>query len=274
MHTKWNMTFFLFMGFIGAGLLLYSALNLLSDKNHLHRSISALAASASAISSVLIVTMGLNDPSKLINILGRPFAGFSSAVVMQIIIALAGLLLFFKSIGKKPVKLAWVSVGVFVVSVFCLSRVYMISTRPALNSIILFILFLLLSLQTTGLFMVTKNRIFADNIKKTSFILISVSCFYGLGLLLFAIRTIGLNPEDRVLQPGKLLLGELAPIFWGIVILTFIIPLAFYLYSFLSRKIKMAPLVRLVNLVGVFMLSILINQMPTISRGIDGRFLS
>lgn len=274
MHTKWNMTFFLFMGFIGAGLLLYSALNLLSDKNHLHRSISALAASASAISSVLIVTMGLNDPSKLINILGRPFAGFSSAVVMQIIIALAGLLLFFKSIGKKPVKLAWVSVGVFVVSVFCLSRVYMISTRPALNSIILFILFLLLSLQTTGLFMVTKNRIFADNIKKTSFILISVSCFYGLGLLLFAIRIIGLNPEDRVLQPGKLLLGELAPIFWGIVILTFIIPLAFYLYSFLSRKIKMAPLVRLVNLVGVFMLSILINQMPTISRGIDGRFLS
>lgn len=274
MHTKWNMTFFLFMGFIGAGLLLYSALNLLSDKNHLHRSISALAASVSAISSVLIVTMGLNDPSKLINILGRPFAGFSSAVVMQIIIALAGLLLFFKSIGKKPVKLAWVSVGVFVVSVFCLSRVYMISTRPALNSIILFILFLLLSLQATGLFMVTKNRIFADNIKKISFILISVSCFYGLGLLLFAIRIIGLNPEDRVLQPGKLLSGELAPIFWGIVILTFIIPLAFYLYSFLSRKIKMAPLVRLVNLVGVFMLSILINQMPTISRGIDGRFLS
>ncbi len=94
---------------------------------------------------------------------------------------------------------------------------------------------------------------------------------YGLGLLVFMLRLSSLTPPDRVLGIDALLSGTLAPLFWLMVLCTFALPLVISTMSVKMKKQSPAIVYGAVCTAGMFLMSMLITQMPLIARGINNR---
>lgn len=273
MQTKWNMTFFLFLGMISAALLLCSLFCSLREERRTLCRVSALTAFLGSLSAVLVIAFGLNNPAKLVNILGRPLIGLSSAIISQILVAFAALVMFVRNNTRKSIGYTVIVCVFSLIAVFSLSRLYMINTRPALNSFLLVILFTLITLQLAGSFLRSETWEGHETVTYANSMLL-ITGLYGISLIGFILRIGWLNPEDRVFQIQKLVAGSLAPVFWGLVIFSLVVPLLFYFWARTSETVLRTHLDKVINLVGVFVLSVLINQMPVVSRGINGRFLS
>lgn len=254
MNTKWNMAFFMFLGIAAAVLLLYTAI----DKDNTKRPFAALVSGACAAAAFAVIAAGLNDPSKIITILSTPRKGFSGAVIMQVITCVSALFVFFK-LREKGVIVSVLAAAVAVLSVCALSKIYMISTRPALNTYLVTAVMLLLTVQISA-------TAAGDNGKRYTNMLLGINLAYGLSLALFAIRLRMLAPQDRILDFTNIFSGSLAPVFWGVVILTLVIPLICTLIKLKQRFLPASS-----SAAGAFLLCMLISQMPVIEKGVNNR---
>ena len=87
--------------------------------------------------------------------------------------------------------------------------------------------------------------------------------------MIFTLRINMLVPKDRALDFLNVLCGSLAPIYWGAVLCTFVVPFAFSLIALKGKTVPKA--VNFVSIVGIFLITLLINQMPVIAQGINNR---
>lgn len=260
MNVRWDMVLFMFAAFVGASALLHSAINA-DEENRPWTAIISVIAAAVAFA---IIVAGLNDPAKIITVLRAPTKGFSSAVSMQIIAAVAALFVFFKA--KDNIKVALgIALVVSLCSVMSLSRIYMISTRPALNSILITIMLAALFFQTVCILNANKADVFRKAMP-------AVCAVYGVMAIAFAVRLKMLVPEDRILRFAEMTAGYMAPLYWGMILCTLIVPLAYAGVNAAKNKGTVASLaVSAVNAIGVFLLFMLICQTLVIEKGINNR---
>ncbi|QAR32672.1 hypothetical protein EP073_04385 [Geovibrio thiophilus] len=262
MLTKWNMTFFLFFGLIGAALLLGNALRSLQSEK-LNR-IFVFAAAVASVICLTVLALTISSPLKLLNILGHPSSGLSSAVITDILLIPAAFVLLRKTEKGKTAEILIAAVSV--VCIYCFSRVYMVVTRPALNSVTVFAMLFLQCLLAALFFSEQYKR---EKLFRTIY-LAAISA-YGVVSAVFLFRIGFLAVPDRVLQLQRLFQGDLAFLFWFTAAATFFVPAGFILFSgFLRTDYKRFVIISC--LTGLFALSMLINQMPVVSRGVDGRF--
>lgn len=271
MHTKWNMTVFLFIGLISAGILLYTAIDMLISQHRQERFKYAITMTISGFTAILVIALGLNNPANLINILARPETGLSSAVLSQIIVAIFGIVLFFRKVQGRFIPIF--SACLFVLSVFCMFKLYMISTRPALNTFLLFLLLLVVAAQPVASLIVTKMIGGIDNVKRNSAIMLGSIGICTVVFLAFLIRLNGLTPSDRILTFYQVVGGSLASVFWAMIVFIIIIPTGLFSYSFVKQKFVLVVVCRVSATVGIFLLCILINQMQAASIAVEGRIL-
>ncbi|GAB1537354.1 hypothetical protein ADMFC3_29850 [Geovibrio sp. ADMFC3] len=269
MNTKWNMVFFMFLGLTGAALLLYASLAACFNKRDKHKYF-ALSAGISSASASLIILLGLNEFSRMLNILMRPYSGLSTALLMQLAAAFFSFLLFFK--GKTSSAVRNISVIVSLAAVFCLARNYMIITRPALNTY-LFSAFLIVSAIFAAWNLISINKDLTLDEALTSNAGAVIISVYGLILLIFSLRVGWLEPEDRIFSFAKLIYGSYAPIFWMTVVLSFAVPLAITVFSSVRKKAVASVICCASFAAGIFLLSVLINQMPVLNDSINNRFI-
>lgn len=267
MHTKWQMTFFMSLGLMNAGLLLCTAAFMLNRLWERALNYTA-AASLAGLLAIICVALGLNSPAGLISLLAKPGAGLSSAVISQAAAAALCAALYFKK--ARGAAAAAVTAAVSVLILYCMFRLYMISTRAALNTALLFALFAAFAAQFASALAVTDGT---GAFRKNS---AAALCIIGVNALVFAVfilRIKALTPPDRILSFGQLVSGSLAPVLWGTVIAMFIIPAALSLFAPLKRNFAVNTVFRLSAAAGIFLLSILVNQMPAMSGAIGGRML-
>lgn len=267
MHTRWSITIFLFFGVLSAGMTVLPAIRRTFWKEiglQPYR-LSNLAAAFCAFIAVAAVTLSLNDPAKLINILGRPAAGLSSAIIAQILVLLAALY----NLGKgSPDKrgLHYVSAAVALYAVFCLFHIYMISTRPALNTPILLILLLLV----TFVFSLLAAALFPDKSedrKKQSLFLLAGTILCGICLILFVMHLLYLPKGDRIFSFAQLTTGIYAPLFWISLVFLAIVPALYARYGYHRQGLCLPSAVLCIFLFGLFTFCGLVNQMPAIVHG-------
>lgn len=257
MNTRWNMTFFLFMGMLGAAVLVWSILHHHKDRK---RPVASLIAAICAAVAFGVILFGLNHPAKIVNILGSPKKGFSGAVLMQIIVIFTGVITFTK-LRNRNYALSIASVLIAALSVAALSKVYMISTRSALNSYLLTVVMIFMVLQASAHF---------DNSARSIKAWLAVNIIYGISVLVFMIRLGG--QQDRVLDLSNVLSGSLAPLFWSFAALSFIIPFACWVISAVKGKIVFnTSFYRIVNAMGMFLFCVFVNQMPVFTQAINNR---
>ena len=259
MNVRWDMSFFMFVSFVGASFLLCSILTTNCSRRPLLSIVSAVAAAT----SFAIIVAGLNNPAKIITILSVPYKGFSSAVSMQVIVIVASLFVFFKIRENSKVVSAIVLV-VSLASVISLSRIYMISTRPALNSILVSLMLIVLLFQTACIMSGNGTSVLRR-------IIPAVSAVYGVTALAFVVRLKMLAPQDRILNFMEVTSGYIAPLYWSMILCTFIIPFSYACANAVKDRGKAALVVSAVNAVGVFLLFLIICQTPVIARGINNR---
>ena len=262
MHTRWSIAFFLFWGLVSVGLMFLPVFSGCADgtRSRIYR-FSLLVSAFCGCVAVATVAFSLNSPGNLINILGNPWAGLSSAIIAQIAIILVALIGFFKgSSGQR--NLVYGSAGVGIYSLFCLFRMYMISTRPALNSFVLFALLLVLTMELTSLFRLSFCSDSFTGINKQSllypFLTIAAGCLLGV----FTIRLLLLSNPDRIFTFSGLTNGIYAPFFWSVVVLIFILPTVHAIYSFKKKVTSFSRVVCFIFLFGLFVFCSLVNQMP------------
>lgn len=262
MHTNWHMTWFLFFGLIGAALLFYEALKI-KDTEKEERQVSLLFAAGAGILAVCAVALKLNSLTNLINILAKPSTGFSSAVISQIVAAVFALAVFYK---KPKVKTASVLAAVvFVYEIFCLFRLYKIATRQALNTVVLFLFFAALSAFAGAVFKSFQSH----SVNRQVFAV--TAALAAILMAVFVIRLGLIEPPDRVIGLSMLMYGNLAPVFWGMVI-TFIA--AVLTQVMLTPKYIYLPYISAAcALLSIFLLSVIVNQLPALSRAVEGRML-
>jgi len=264
MHTRWSITVFLFFGILSAGLLLLPAICRLFGINTASRPyrVSNMAAALSAAAAVAAVALSLNAPANLINILGKPAAGLSSAIIAQLVVLVAALFCFFKGAPDKR-GLDYFSAAVAVYAVFCLFRIYMISTRPALNTPVLLIVLLL---TTLALSMLVAAMLPArdGNQEKFPLFLLGVSTSCGIGQLAFCLRLLFLPKEDRILSFTQLTTGSYATLFWISLILLALVPALQSAYRYKKQRSLFPSTVLGLYLIGLFAFCGLVNQMPAI----------
>ena len=261
MLTKWNMTFFLFFGMLSASMALGGAFRALQQEKPYRA--AAFAGAAAAVISAAVFCFTIGSPMKIMNILGHPASGLSSAIIADILLIPAGLLLLKK---RENGTISGIATAVFTtVCIYCFSRVYMIVTRPALDTPAVFLMFLFLCMYI-ALFLLNDWR-------KESFIFrfyVTAVSAYCITAVFFLYRVGSASVHDRVLQLPKLLSGDLACLFWSSVVVTLIAPAAALAVSFI--KVKYRLFVFVCGTAGLFLLSMLVNQMPVVSRGVEGRF--
>lgn len=267
MYTKWQMTFFLFLGIVNAGILLCIAAKMIADSREKAERYS-LAVFLTSLFAVLSVALGLNNPAGIINILAKPGTGLSSAVISLAVSAVFGLVLFI----RKPsgMYIAFTSAAVSAAVIFCLSKLYMISTRPALHTFLLLSLFIVLSVQFASVLAVTDSSCSNSFFRKKSIISL---CILSVSVLLFAafiLRIKMLTPPDRILSFEQLTSGSLAPVMWGAVFTMFVIPALASFIPALRKQPALNTIFRLSAALGIFLLSILINQMPAMTGTVGG----
>lgn len=271
MNTKWNMTFFMFIGLAGACMLLYSSaagyFNRYSSTKH---RIYALPAGVSCTAAALIVLLGINDFSRMLNILMRPYSGLSSAVLAQVAAAFAGFILFFRDSGKQTLKA--VSVLLSLVSVFCIARYYMMVARPALDTHILTMLFMAAVIFGTWLLM-SLNSDFNSGAEAEIKTGLGIVAVCGILLAVFVARMAFLTAEDRILSAHKLIAGDYSILFWALAVLLFFVPFALLIISLAKKRLCMPVLCGASFAAGVFLLSVLINQMPVVKDSINNRII-
>lgn len=259
----------MFSGLAGVTLLLYAALTGVfgsGEKSRLH----ALAGGAACSVALISVLLGFNDVSKMLNILMRPYSGLSSALISQIASAVLGFTLFFKN-GKKTAA-GYAAILAGVTAVLCIARYYMVVTRPSLNTYLLPLI--LLTAAAFGVWLLCspyKEAVFRKELLiKIGLMIISL---YGVLLLLFTVRIGWGISDDRVLSLQKLLAGDYAPVFWGLCVFSFAVPFALSVVSAAKKKLTGTVLSGCSFIAGIFMLSILLNQLPVFKETINNRFL-
>lgn len=264
MHTKWNMTVFLFMSLLSAALLLSAAFSKKSS-GHLQRACSfmPLAASGAGLAAVLIIIGGLNHPGNIVNMLGRPFAGLSSAVIAQLLVVGSGLLVFAK--GRHSDSFLWpITLGSLAcLAVFCSYQVYTVSTRPALNTLTLLAVLLLvvmqLSLMLTGLSEINPE---SENGTKICLAIMVIGLCGIVGQTIFAARLALLASPDRVLTFSELMSGNLDFLYWSMILLTVLVPPSLTLIGWRTKRHSLRYFSPVFLMAGLFLLCVLINQMP------------
>jgi hypothetical protein len=252
---------FIFLGFISAALLLYSIVNY-AKKPRLALVLSCICAAA----AFAIMAMGLNNPAKVVTILSTPKKGYSGAVIMQVVMCIAGLAAL-SQLKRNPYLAAAIGVLTPVLSVCALSRIYMISTKPALNTYLITAVMIALLFQITGIFSLNP-----ENTKRFRQSVFGVAALYCIFITAFTIRLKMLSPQDRILDFTSVASGYLAPVFWGMIFCTAVVPLGYTCLNLIKGGNRTASYIAgAVNTAGVLLLCILITQMPIIERGINNR---
>ncbi len=264
MHTRWSIAVFLFWGLISSGLLLLPVMTAsVDEKGGRFYRLSLLAAGISGCVAVAAVALSLNSPANLINILGKPWAGLSSAIIAQIVVVLIAVIGLLKGDSGQR-NIAYCALAVAVYALFCLFRMYIISTRPALNSLLLLVLFLLLAMQLSLLvrhvFGCELN--FGFSYQRILYPVVSVAS--GVCLLAFAFRLMLLTNPDRIFTFSGLVSGIYAPLFWPALGFLCALPVIHAVYCYIQRSPSFSGLILGFYLVGLMIFCGLINQMPTI----------
>ncbi|QAR32631.1 hypothetical protein EP073_04170 [Geovibrio thiophilus] len=229
-----------------------------------------MSAGISCTTAALIVLLGINEFSRMLNILMRPYSGLSSAVLALLAAGFAGFILFFKNSGKQTLK--GVSMLLSVVSVFCIARYYMMVARPALDTHILTLLLITSAVFGAWLQMsINADLDFRTDLAvKTGLGLVSLC---GILLAVFVVRMAFLTAEDRILSAGKLLTGDYSFLFWASAALLFLVPFIMFIISLIKKKPAMPLLSGVSFAAGVFLLCVLINQMPVVKDSINNRII-
>lgn len=267
MHTKWQMTFFLFSGIANAGILLCISAKMITGFGEKAERYS-LAVFLTGFSAVLAVALGLNNPAGIISLLARPGAGLSIAVISLTASAVFGLVIFF----RKPMgmHIAVLSAAVSALVMYSLFKLYMISTRPALHTYLLLILFIAVSVQFASVLTVTGSARSDGVFRKNSPAALSILCINAVLFAAFILRIKMLMPPDRILSFEQLTAGSLSSVFWGAVLSMFVIPSVLSFLPALRNQSAMNGVYRLSAVLGIFLLSILINQMPAMAGAAGG----
>lgn len=264
MHTNWIMTAFLVLGLISASALLYTALKIIDNSLKERRPASALITVFAGALSVIIIALKVNNPTNLITILAKPSTGLSGAVISQIVMFAAGVIVYLKNPRGRVASV--VLACLFMYSVFCLNRLYMISTRSALNTYLLTLVFASAALLAICSFTEYKT-------KSGAAINLGISTAGALIMILFFVRMAFLSSPDRVISIDMLLRGELAPVFWAFILFGVFVPLTSAIIRFF--KIYTIPPIILVTsaVIAIVLLSIIINEMPASLGAVQGRML-
>ncbi len=259
MNTKWNTTFFMFLALVGAIILLHSAIYAYKNDK---RPTFVLVSAVLALSSIVAIALGFNDPVKILTVIRTPQKAFSAALITQIFVATVAVFTYFYAKQYKQI-VSGVAVLISLVSAFFISNIYMISTRPALNTFILTLVFVLVVVQT-ALLMGSYN-----SSHKYKLTLRAVSILVCISVAGFTLRLASLPQQDRILDIERLTSGTLAPIFWAFVIVCCVTPTA---YSFVKHNSKIATAITsTVCIVGILLLNIIVAQLPMVERGINNR---
>lgn len=261
MNTKWNSMIFLFLICVGAAIMLNVCLKYLLQINKKHTSLFTLVAAVSSLSAVAVTVIGLNSPAKIVNILARPAAGLSSAIIMQLIFALFAVVFFAQrnnSTALKPLSIA--GILMCVLTVFFVCRLHMVMTRPAWNTPLLIVLMLLFLIQLGWTYL---------NGRSTKLSLINV-CLCGAALLSFVVRLNMLPKQDRIMPFDKLISGDFAPVFWAVAVLSFLIPLLLNIIMLKKNRKLLIYINKASCLAGLLMLCILMSQLP-VSTSVNNR---
>jgi len=270
MNTKWNMTFFMFTALLACSLLIYSVVIAYFDDKYAEKhKINALAAGILGFGTALIVLGGLNELSRTMNILMRPYSGLSSTVISQLVIGITGVVIFAK--GLKSPLLKIVACIVAAASVYCLARYYMMIARPALDTYILTAMFYVIVMLIASLLVNMNDQVYVKYSSVTFKLLTGLVVLFGLLFLLFLLRIKGISQEDRVFNLNNLVYGIYAPLVWTIAVLSFLIPALCSAMLMARARAVMMYVCGLSFISGLFVLSILINQMPVIKDAINGR---
>lgn len=264
MRTNWSLAVFLVSGLISSSALLYTAIKMYYNTSTTRKPASALLTTIAGAACVTIIAFKVNNPANLINVLGKPTAGLSSAVLSQMALAVAGLIVYLKNMRGKFVSV--ILACLFILAVFCLNRLYMISTRSALDTILLTLVFASVSFFTAESFLAKTNE-------KISVDTLGISILSAVVIIYFFIRIAYLTPPDRVLSIEMLVSGCLAPVFWGFILLGVIIPVASAIISFLEIYTMPPVILGISAVVAIVLLSIIINEMPAHLDAIQGRML-
>jgi uncharacterized membrane protein YozB (DUF420 family) len=251
----------MFLGFASAALLLYSAINNIK-KSQATLLLSCICAAA----AFALIATGLNNPAKIITILSTPRKGYSGAVIMQVVMSIAGLATLSQLRRNRYVAAIIAFLG-SVLSVCALSRIYMINTKPALNTYLVTAVLITLLFQCTGI--VSLNTESTKRFRQSVF---GASALYCIFIGAFTVRLKILSPQDRILDFASVTSGYLAPVFWGMIFCTVAVPLGYACLSLLKGRGRTASCITgAVNTIGILLLFILITQMPVIERGINNR---
>jgi hypothetical protein len=261
MRTNWSLTVFLVCGLISASSILYTAIKVNDNHNTDTRPLSALIAAIAGAACVTIIALKVNSPANLINILGKPTAGLSSSVMSQMAVFLIGAVVYLKKLRGKAVSI--MLAFLFLISLFCLNRLYMISTRCALNTLLLMLAYMSASYFCASAFMQEDKPVIS----------LVLSIIASAILTAFFVRIALISPPDRVLSIDMLLFGILAPVFWAYVLTGVIIPLAASIKRLFSDKGLPTILLAVSAIVALMLLSIIINQMPAHLDAVQGRML-
>ncbi len=264
------MAIFLFLGIMSAAGLLYTAMTIKSEADDCGKPKYVLFMAATGLLAILDIAFNLNNPANFINILAKPTTGLSSAVISQIVITAAGIIIYVKNTKHKAS--AVISVVLFVYAVFCLNRLYMISTRHALNTYLLFFVFAGASALAAGTFLFSGSGDEAKH-KKNSLSMLITSAVFTIFMAVFLVRLAVLNPPDRMLTIDMLISGHLSAVFWAMIVTCVIIPLALSAIRYMKNVPLLSYVMKVSVVIGIFLICVLVNQLPTVVKAIQGRMV-
>jgi len=258
------MVVFLVLGLISSSALLYTAVNIKMNERDMAKPLSALLTAIAGAACVAIIAFKVNNPANLITILAKPTTGLSGAVISQIVLLVTGLIVYFKKPQSKTAYI--VLMCLFIYSVFCLNRLYMISTRSALNTYLLTFVFASVSVFAAGSFIDEES-------KRAKAINLGLSLAASLILIAFFVRMAFVSPPDRIMPVTMLVQGDLAFVFWAFILLGIALPLVSSVNSFFKLVKIPTAVLGISTVVALLLLSIIINQMPAHLDAVQGRML-
>lgn len=226
--------------------------------------IIVLLSLAGALTSIIV---NFNTPARIFYIFGHKSAPLASSVILiAVLFVFTGFVIIRGINNEKIFKIsAYAGILLAVLLPLNLARMFTLITRPGLNGIFTNILFLAAAAGIGYLVVALIMKLHNENSSKYYVTGLYTDIFYLVALTAFTARLALVN--DKVLTLDRLIIGDLAPIFWiCAVLLAGIAPLL--LNRRQQRSISLAC--RLIGSAGLFYL---ITLTPMVTKSINNSFM-
>jgi hypothetical protein len=223
-----------------------------------------------SISAYVARFHGMGNFLVIFKMLAKPFASTTSAIITQVLLIFTTIIFIIKKAEKSAAEM-----GIFIFSaLFAVgfsSRMFMIHTRPAVNTYIVTAILVAAVLCLAIMLLINRKPEFRILYKVLSILL-------GLQILLvigFTYRLTTLDIPDRALTAARLINGDMAGIYWAMAVFLLVVPLILSILLINCGNTKRHRLLASVMAgsytVGATLLFIILNRAPLLQGGLNGR---